>query len=237
MRLQRLAVLVHKWLTLLVGIQILFWVASGLFFTLYPIEKIRSEDLIRPAAEAAPDLAAVGDLKGLRDASGRPPVKVTIERRSGVDLILANFADGPPVLFEAGTLRKLSPLDGATAARIARDHVTLGEPPTGVQRITAESAEYKGALPAWRVQFRKAGLSVYVAEDTGVVTARRSDLWRAYDTLWALHIMDWRNHENFNHPLIIVTAGITLISVIAGLVLLPFRIRFRRSGPARGPAT
>lgn len=228
MRLQRLAVLVHKWLTLLVGIQVLFWVASGLFFTLFPIEKIRSEDLIRPPVVATPDLAALGDLGRLRDAAGRAPVKVTIERRAGADVILANFAEGPPILFEAGTLRKLSPLDGPAAARIAREHLTLSDPPTGIERITTESPEYKGLLPAWRVQFARGGLSVYVSEDTGLVTARRSDLWRAYDTLWALHIMDWRDHENFNHPLIMITAGVTLVSVIAGLVLLPFRIRFRR---------
>ena len=236
MRLQRLAVLVHKWLTLLVGIQILFWVASGLFFTLFPMEKIRSEDLIRPTAAEAPDLAAVGSLGRLRDATGRAPIKVTIERRVGTDVILANFAEGPPILFEAGTLRKLSPLDGPAAARIAQDHVTLNDPPVGVQRITGESAEYKGTLPAWRVQFGKGGLSVYVSQDTGIVTARRSNLWRAYDTLWALHIMDWRDHENFNHPLIIFTAGMTLISVIAGLVLLPFRIRFRGLGRSSSPA-
>jgi hypothetical protein len=40
--------------------------------------------------------------------------------------------------------------------------------------------------------------------------------------------MDWHDHENFNHPLIITTTLITLLSVIAGIVLIPYRIRFRR---------
>lgn len=95
--------------------------------------------------------------------------------------------------------------------------------------VNEASAEYRGALPAWRVQFPDGGLSVYVAQNTGAVTARRSDLWRLYDTLWALHIMDWKNHEDFNHPLIIIVTAITLLSVIAGIVLIPYRIRFRRS--------
>jgi hypothetical protein len=77
------------------------------------------------------------------------------------------------------------------------------------------------------VRFPEGGLAVYVTQDTGVVTARRSDLWRLYDALWALHIMDWRGHETFNHPLIIGVAAATLISVIAGVILLPYRIRFR----------
>lgn len=66
--------------------------------------------------------------------------------------------------------------------------------------------------------------------NTGAVTARRSDLWRLYDTLWALHIMDWQNHEDFNHPLIVFVSWLTLLSVIAGVVLIPYRIRFGRQG-------
>lgn len=46
--------------------------------------------------------------------------------------------------------------------------------------------------------------------------------------LWALHIIDWRNHEDFNRPLLIIVCALTLISVIAGIVLLPFRLRFGR---------
>jgi len=142
-------------------------------------------------------------------------------------VIVATYADGPAALLDARTLRPLSPLDANAAARIAQAHLTLTNPPTSVTRVSEESAEYKGMLPAWRVQFAQGGLSVYVSADTGAVTARRSNLWRIYDTLWALHIMDWRDHENFNHPLIIITALITLLSVVAGVVLLPFRIRLR----------
>ena len=229
MRLARVAAFVHKWLALLVGVQILFWVVSGLFFTLFPIERIRSENLVRPPVVEAPNLADLADLSAIHDAQGRPPTKLTIERRAGADVILATYADGPPVLLDGATLRALSPLDGDAAARIAQAHVTLSDPPTGVERVSATSAEYKGTVPAWRVQFAKGGLSVYVSADTGVVTARRSDLWRIYDTLWALHIMDWRDHENFNHPLIILTAIITLLSVIAGIVLIPFRVRLGKT--------
>ncbi|KAF0176706.1 MAG: PepSY domain-containing protein [Hyphomonadaceae bacterium] len=228
MSIARFASWVHKWLALLVGVQILFWVASGLFFTLYPIEQIRSENLIHKVSPRALDIAAIGSLETMRDASGRPPIKLAIEQRDMGQVIVAEFADGPPALFDAASMKALSPVDAQTATRIARGHVTVKSAPTSVTRIEAETPEYRGALPAWRLQFREGGLAVYVAVNTGAVTARRSDLWRLYDTLWALHIMDWRDHENFNHPLIIITAALTLISTIAGIVLLPFRIRFRR---------
>jgi hypothetical protein len=229
-QLARLASFVHKWLALLVGVQIVFWVVSGFFFTLFPIEQIRSEHLVRPPETArAIDIAAIGNLGLIRNAQDHAPIKVTLEQRASGPVAVAEFANGAPMLFDAATLRALSPLDRDAAVRIARSHVTLASAPASATLVSSESAEYRGALPAWRVQFAEGGLSVYVAANTGAVTARRSDLWRLYDTLWALHIMDWRNHEDFNHPLIIAVTAITLISVIAGIVLIPYRIRFRTS--------
>jgi hypothetical protein len=228
MSIARIASWAHKWLALLVGLQILFWVASGLFFTLYPIEQVRSEHMVRKTTAQTIDTGAMGPLVSIRGPGGRAPTRITIERRAqGQQVVLAEFADSPPALFDAATLQRLSPIDAAAAARIAQAHVTSTSKPLATTRVTAESPEYRGALPAWRVQFRDHGLAVYVAENTGAVTARRSDLWRLYDALWALHIMDWRDHENFNHPLIVFTAALTLISTIAGIVLLPFRIRLR----------
>lgn len=232
MLLARLASFVHKWLALLVGIQIVFWVVSGLFFTLFPIQQIRSENLIRPAEAQTIDTATLASLASLRGDQNALPTKLTIERRPIGQVIIAEFAEEPPALFDANTLQRLSPLNAAQASAVARAHVTLASEPTGVTLVTEESAEYRGALPAWRVQFPDGGLSVYVAQNTGAVTARRSDLWRVYDTLWALHIMDWKNHEDFNHPLIVIVTWLTLLSVIAGVVLIPYRIRFRRRSNA-----
>jgi uncharacterized iron-regulated membrane protein len=228
MRLAQVASWVHKWLALLIGLQIVFWVVSGLFFTLFPIEQIRSEHLMRQAPPQAVDTASLASLAGLRGPGGELPTKLTIERRASGHVIVAEFAGAPPALYDAASLRLLSPLSAAEASAIARTHVTLTSAPTGVALVTEATSEYRGALPAWRVQFADGGLAVYVAQNTGAVTARRSDLWRAYDTLWALHIMDWRNHEDFNHPLIVAAAALTLLSVIAGIVLIPYRIRFRR---------
>ena len=243
MNLARLASFVHKWLALLVGVQIVFWVISGLFFTIIPIEQIRSEHLVRPPETMRPLTIPNGAaLSELRDVQGQAPVKLTIETRPTLgQVIVAEFVDGPPALFDAATLRQLSPLSAEAAAAIARGHVTLASAPARVELIETESSEYRGALPAWRAQFSDGGLAVYVAANTGAVTARRSDIWRLYDTLWALHIMDWQNHEDFNHPLIILVTAITLLSVIAGIVLIPYRIRFgggrrRKNGPTASAA-
>ena len=97
----------------------------------------------------------------------------------------------------------------------------------GSSRIAANDTEYRGALPAWRVDFEDGeGRSLYVAADTGAVTARRSTLWRVYDFLWGLHIMDWRGHEDFNTWLLIVATALALVMSVAGIVMLPSRLGF-----------
>ena len=53
---------IHKWLALLMAIQILFWFVSGLFFAWFPIERVRSEHMKAeaPPAPVALDAAAAG---------------------------------------------------------------------------------------------------------------------------------------------------------------------------------
>lgn len=228
MRLAGIASFVHKWLALIVGVQILLWVVSGLYFTIVPIELVRSEHRVReiaPASLQATDAAAIARIAAALDAA---PAKLTLERRPEGAVVLAEFAEGRPRLFDAGTGRLLSPLTEGAARRIAIARIDRDAPVARAQWVTQANPEYRAALPAWRVEFdEREHLAVYVAADTGLVTARRSDTWRLYDALWALHIMDWRDHENFNHGLIIVASILALVSTIFGIVLIPYRFRWR----------
>ena len=104
--------------------------------------------------------------------------------------------------------------------------------------VTTQSPEYRGALPAWRVDLDDlANRALYVARDTGVVAARRSTLWRVFDFLWALHIMDFKNHEDFNTPLLIVATSLAMAVILTGIILFPVPLGFtawlrRRRGKA-----
>ena len=129
-------------------------------------------------------------------------------------------------------------LNGAT--REVRITVSIGLAPNKLlAKLASELGKPRGFSVIGQAEAKSvlAPMSVRKIHGVGAVTARRSDMWRFYDTLWALHIMDWQNHEDFNHPLIIAVTAITLLSVIAGIVLIPYRIRFgsgrrRKSGPA-----
>lgn len=230
MKLQSIASWTHKWLALIVGVQILFWFGSGLFFAAFPIEQVRSEHRIaeHPAAVLSAPMRDVSPL--LPEA----PTRVTYERDVlGAPVAVAEFSERRPILIDLADWRVASPLSAEAAEQIARAYVA-GSPRVREHRlITEETPEYRGVLPAWRIAFDDGeGLAVYVAADTARVTARRSDLWRVYDALWALHIMDWRDHENFNTGLLILTTLTALIVTLAGFVLIPYRMGWvrRRAG-------
>jgi hypothetical protein len=121
----------------------------------------------------------------------------------------------------------LSPIPRALATSIAeRDHVG-NDRATGVELVTTASPEYRGALPAWRVDFQgKNAVSLYIAADTGAVSARRSTLWRVYDFLWSLHIMDFKNHADFNTPLLMIATALALVMIVTGIILFPSRLGY-----------
>jgi uncharacterized iron-regulated membrane protein len=218
----------HKWLALVVGLQVLAWASSGLFMSVVPIEKVRSEHLMREAA--MPDLRAV--------AAGTAPLAVVLAAVNGpVDGLELTQVDDRAVwrvqqgkaftLVEADSGVVLSPLAAAAAQRIAMaDYAGKG----GVQSATLLKVEppieYRGPLPVWQVTFNDPeGLRVYVSPTTGKVVARRNNTWRVYDFLWSLHIMDYREHEDFNHPLLIAFAAGLLVLTLTGVVLLYRRFK------------
>lgn len=229
MRLAQAASFAHKWLALIIGVQIFIWIATGLFFTVVPIEQIRSEHRIREMAPVELN-AADGALLPSALAGAPAPIRLTLENRPEGARIVADYADGSAALFDARTGEKLSPLAQEAALAIARARIVTNDAPVAsATLVTDASPEYRGALPAWRIAFDDSSkLAVYVGANTGQVTARRSELWRVYDTLWALHIMDYREHENFNHAPIIVVSLLALLSTIAGIALIPYRFRWRR---------
>ena len=59
---------------------------------------------------------------------------------------------------------------------------------------------------------------------TGDIAAIRSDSWRAWDLLWALHIMDYQDRDNINNLLLKMFSVLALASSFSGIILF-----FRRN--------
>jgi hypothetical protein len=177
-------------------------------------------------------------------AASTAPVAVVLAAVNGpVDGLELTQVDGRAVwrvqqgkvftLVEADSGVVLSPLDAAAAQRIAAaDYAGTGAVQSAMLLTAEPPIEYRGPLPVWQVTFNDPeGLRIYVSPTTGKVVARRTSTWRVYDFLWSLHIMDYREHEDFNHPLLMAFAAGLLVLTLTGGVLL-----WRRFITARGMA-
>lgn len=224
-RAARRIAIAHKWLGLVVGAQLLVWTATGLFFSLFPISDIRG-DRLWSAPEGRPvDLAAVR-------VSPQDALEAVVEDRP-VSVTLRSLADKPvyeiraeigSFLVSAETAEVLSPLSEGQARAIASSAWVGADEPLRLEFLEAPPRESGAAGPIWAAHFAGAGHPVlYVNAVSGQPGPVRTDLWRAYDLLWSLHIMDYRSRESFNHPLIIAAAVLALSTSLFGVGLLVHR--------------
>jgi uncharacterized iron-regulated membrane protein len=221
----------HKWLGLIVGIQVLAWFVSGLFMTYFPIAKVRSEHNIREAApidlrSASGLIPAAQAIAAIRD----PVSRVELADMAGRLVWRLDSKGKPHALVDAKSGAVISPLDEAAARAIATaDYAGKGKIVSALLIEKDAPMEYR-ALPVWQIILDDADAThLYVAPLTGKVVARRSSLWRTYDFLWSLHIMDYTGRDNFNHwPLIIITF-IGMILTISGFAILVYRFWPRAS--------
>lgn len=233
MKISRLALSTHQGLGLLIGIQIVLWISGGFVMSVLPIEKVRGEDWVTeqapgPMATAialvAPDLVARGlDLPALESA----------ELDTWLDRPVYRLRTGGTVhLADAVTGRLLSPLDADTARQVARRDYAGPGTVAQVSLLEEPLLEIRGRdLPLWRVDFDDSRHStVYVSPRTGKVVGRRNTIWRVYDFFWMLHIMDYGERDDFNHPLLVTAAVVAWVLAISGiwLVVLWLRRKSRR---------
>lgn len=221
---------IHKWLALIIGAQLLIWFSSGVLMSFLPIEQVRGEHLVdRDRVVAVP---ATLDLV--------PPARLIMSVKAPVESVSFAMLAGRPVaqvvtsdgtkLFDAVSGNPLPPVGAELARAIANDAWKApAKPAARISHVVSESPEYRGALPAWRVAFADPdNTSVFIAAETGKIAAVRTGTWRLYDFFWSLHIMDWKNHENFNTWWLLAFAIGGLCMGIAGTILLVMRWPKRR---------
>ena len=134
-------------------------------------------------------------------------------------------ADGKAHVINALTGLHVAPLPASKTRLLAgAQYEGSGQP--AVPRWFAVAPQEAGRPgPLWRVDFDDAErTSFYLSPETGEVVSRRSNVWRIYDVFWRIHILDFKTGSNFNHPLIIAAAALTLPVVITGLILLWIRL-------------
>jgi uncharacterized iron-regulated membrane protein len=226
-RAARLVASIHTWLGLIVGLQLVIWTATGLFFASFHIVDVRGEKLVHPPAHAGKiDVSRVklSTTDALAAVAEEQPAQVTLKPLAG-DPVYEIRADIGTFLVSAETGAVLSPLSENLARRIAGG-AWAGEGTLQSMELLKEAPHESGLSgQVWAAHFAGEGHpTLYVAAANGQTSLPRTDLWRTYDFFWSLHIMDWGPaRENFNTPWIVAAAILGLSTVLFGVVLLVHR--------------
>jgi len=239
----------HRLLGTVIGVQVLLWTASGIYFAWTDIDEIRGDHLkARPEAIAfdpdwvSPteiDFSAVAMARPQRvrsldvvEIAGEPHYRLRVEAGSDESRVILASA-------RSGILR--GPLLREEAVSMARANFAPDAEVLDVTLLTAEEVgphhEYRGRpLPAWRVRFEHDSRThVYVAANEAEVITHRNRGWRIFDTLWMLHTMDFFGRDDFNNPLLRGISFLALVMTLSGyLMWFRTRPRRRRSGSAVG---
>ena len=217
---------IHYWAGLILALQIVLWMASGVVMSWFQLSLVRGEHALAPPPPSAlPSLEAAAP--ALAAAQNMGPI-ISAEIRSWLDrtVIEVTRPEGARALYDLQTAQPLSPLSRENAERVANADFTGPEPIEQLALMDTPPHEYRGSRPVWRADFAD-GLHtrLYISPETGEVVARRNWVWRFYDFFWMLHIMDYQERENFNNPLIKGAALAGLVFTLSGVALLFFRWR------------
>jgi uncharacterized iron-regulated membrane protein len=220
---------VHIWLGWIVGIPLLIWTVTGAIMTILPIDTVRGEDLL-----AEPSAVALSAAPVAPTMAPRPVASLALEQRAAGPRWIVRFADGETSLADPGTGALLPALSAQQAAAEVRQRYRGEASITGVDRTAADDPplDLRRPIDAWRVTMSD-GTRFYVDAGTGEIAARRTSLWRFYDFMWGLHILDLGTRENINNPWVRVFSVVGAASVVVGLLLLPLISWRRRRRRAR----
>lgn len=236
---------VHRWLGLLMALQIIAWMGSGLYFSIFPIAEIRGEHLTRePERPTLADLASAGPVEEVRNS-----LEGHFDREWTLSSVGLASLDGEISWKVEGTQsglpfrRLVNPGGGVVpmmnreaAEERARWWLLESTPAVEIEWVEPGSGDkdFRGReVPAWKVSFEGAEpVSLYLDPWTGELLARRTSRWRVFDFLWMLHIMDYDTRDDFNHLLLQVAAMLGLFAAMSGIVYwsLTSRLFRRRNG-------
>ena len=216
----------HKWIVLVVGIQVLGWVLGGLIMTAIPIEKVRGEQHAATPILAPIDLKRLVPLdRQLALADQTDVGSATLKNTPRGPIWVLKSAAGSEGWWNAYTGENIDEIKAGDARRFALMGYKGPGKLTTVDYEEAAPKEAQVSGPLWRASFADAEHTrLYLDSFTGEVLSRRSDLWGLYDFFYQIHIMNFGASRTYNHPVIVITVAATLVVVLTGFGLLWIRV-------------
>ncbi len=165
---------VHNVLGVVFGVQVLFWMVSGLFFTLFPIEQVRGANLRQDISHGVLDLSDVTlTANQAAERAGIAPERAELAMFLG-DPVWKLGTEKITHLVDAQTGALLSPISAVRAHEIAALGIkpNVGTPLTPYLLEANPPREYSGPLPVWVVTYDTTTTRLYIDAQTGELTHR-----------------------------------------------------------------
>ncbi len=238
MKFKKLISDIHLWAGLILGIQVLLWMASGVIMSWFHIKDVRGEnasaDIEPPAISAETDIVPLADVLAARDGAKI----ITLSHRPAGLQYIVEYGEDDREVFDALTGKPVESLDEEIIHQSALADFTGEGELQSVTYLLETEQEFRRDPPVWLAQFDDSRHTrLYIDPQTGDILSRRNDMWRIFDFFWMLHIMDYDERTNFNSWWLRGFAAAGLIFALSGLTMVYFRIRsgryFRRR-PKKG---
>jgi len=226
----------HRYLGVFIGIQFLFWTASGLYFSWTDIDEIHGDHLLMPVSAIHKNDSLVSPTVAIKNIQSVSEVdsihQVRLVRILDKPVYQIHYFKGHSgegshvhvhyALADAKSGEVRKPLTEQEAVAVAREHIAK---PASVETITyldrvAGDHEYREKpLPAWAVTFSEPACTIYISAELGTFQSIRHNAWRVFDFLWMTHTMDYETRDDINNLILRAFSVFALITVLSGFLL------------------
>lgn len=219
---------VHRWTGLFIGIQLLFWILGGFIMSVLPLEKVHGKHLAKPANMASLTEKHTYSLDDLISRSFTNIERIELSYIGKNPVYIVHSQNNISV-YHGQSGKLTAPLTEAEIKFFANQYY-LGDGALIRAKLhylaPHEASRAKGKV--WQVDFDDAwSTSLYLNPLTGGLVNTRSTMWRVFDFVWMLHIMDYDTRDDFNNPLLVAFSLVATLFTLSGFVLLYHRFRPR----------
>ncbi|MCF6192963.1 MAG: PepSY domain-containing protein [Kangiellaceae bacterium] len=210
----------HKWFALLVGIQLILWIVSGIAFSFIDHDQVNGDFIFAESYnKRSKPLTQLVDFQ--RWANKYPTARqirqFNLDDRNMVEVIRKQQSQ----LFNADSMEAIS-VDKSMINNIVKASYQGGGIIKSTQLTTIKTDENRTlALPIWEVAFDdQYATSLYFSSTTGEYRGVRTNSWRLNDFFLMLHFIDYGQRGDFNHWLIIFAAAVLVFFSMSGMLLV-----------------
>lgn len=210
----------HKWIGAICGLQLFFWTFSGVYFAWFHIDNVKGkyERTVQNTSISGKNYSSLDSLISISKLN--PITSISIKSMNKVDYYIFK-GKGSSERYNANTGNTAFPLDTVEIKQLANNDFSGDGEILSVEYMKKSIyKEFHFSKPSYRISFDNSKLTnLYFDANTGELKARRNEIWRWYDFMWMMHIMDYDEREDFNNWLMKGFTILGLLTSISGMWL------------------